>query len=197
MPSPTPHFLERIFPASTFSKEDRTLILPAFKRVKFPKHQFALSVGSAVDVYWYVESGMLRSYALNPQGKDITTNFYEAGSLMIDWVAFFTRSTAHEYIEALTDCVCWQLDYSTFHQLSDGVVAFRRACRSQMVQSYFALKRRSVSLVTEEATVRYSRFVAEQPELAQTVPLKHLASYLGITDSTLSRVRKGLTKHVP
>jgi CRP-like cAMP-binding protein len=190
----SPSFLDHVFPGSAFSEEDRAVILPAFRRVCFSRYDSLLNAGAAADEYWFVESGAVRSFVINSAGKDITTNFYGVGGLVIDWVAFFTRCGALECIEALTDSVCWGLSFAKFQELFESVPSFRETGRSQLVQSYFALKRHSLSLIADEAAVRYRRFTAEHSDLAQSVPLKHLSSYLGVTDTSLSRVRRELAR---
>ena len=104
------------------------------------------------------------------------------------------RTPTRENIQALTDCICWQLDFETFQQLFHSIEAFREAGRSRLVKSYFELKRHSTSLISDQAKDRNKRLLAEKPPNVQNVSLKQIASYLGVTDTSLSRIRKEVTE---
>jgi hypothetical protein len=88
------------------------------------------------------------------------------------------------------------LDFETFQQFFHSMEAFREAGRSRLVKSYFELKAHRVSLITDQAKDRYLRLLHERPELIQNVSLKHIASYLGVTDTSLSRIRKEVAKGI-
>ena len=128
------------------------------------------------------------------QGNDITTNFYGQGDIAIDWSSFFLRSPTRENIQALTDCICWQLDFETFQQLFNSIEAFREQGRKTLVGSYFELKNQSVSFIADEAKERYLRLLKEKPHIVQNVSLQHIATFLGITKYSLSRIRKEISQ---
>ncbi|MCB0629501.1 MAG: Crp/Fnr family transcriptional regulator [Saprospiraceae bacterium] len=184
------HFLYHIFPPDLFSGEELDAILSAFKKVTFGKGDFLLMEGNAAHYYWFVETGFLRAYAVDTEGNDVSTNFFTTGDIAIDWSSFFQRKPTKENIQALTECICWQLDFDTFQHLFHGIETFRESGRARLVASYFELKQHSVSLITDQAKDRYKRLLAEKPAIFQNVPLKQIASYLGITDTSLSRIRK-------
>lgn len=186
------HFLENFFPRTAFNDTDWQTIIGAFRRIYLPRNQYLLLEGSIAKNYWFVEDGILRSYAVDAEGKDLTVDFFTAGEVAIDWSSFLQQQPTRENIQALTDVYCWQLDYPTFQQLFHQFEPFRQAGRNRLVSSYFALKRRHISSTVDHAKDRYLNLVDNRPQLVQNVPLKHIASYLGITDSSLSRIRKEL-----
>lgn len=188
------HFLDSIFRKEDFTREELARIIPAFRQVTFQKNDFLLQEGQVEQQYWFVESGFLRSFAVDPDGNDISTNFYTVGDIVIDWASFFQRNATRENIQALTDCTCWQLDFVTFQQLFHSIEAFREAGRARLVASYFELKRNSIAYITDRAKDRYKRLMAEKPAVLQNVPLKQIATYLGITDTSLSRIRKEIAE---
>jgi CRP-like cAMP-binding protein len=187
-------FLARIFSRTDFTREEQETIISKFQRVTFRKHDFLLTEGTIEDHYWFIEFGFIRSYAVDTDGNDISTNFYGVGDVVIDWPSFFQRQPTRENIQALTDCTAWQLDFVTFQQLFHGIEAFREAGRARLVASYFELKQHRVSLIVDQAKARYQRLLTERPDILQNVPLKQIATYLGITDTSLSRIRKELTE---
>ncbi|MBO0590358.1 Crp/Fnr family transcriptional regulator [Cellulophaga sp. E16_2] len=184
------HFLTNIFNSNDFTKEELDAILPKFKKKEFKKNSFLLEQGKAANEYWFVESGFIRSFVLDIKGNDITTNFYSIGDIVIDWPSFFLRNPTRENIQALTDCVCWQLDFDTFQQLFHGIEGFREQGRTTLVKSYFNLKSHNISMIADQAKERYENLLKENPLIVQNVSLKHIATYLGITDTSLSRIRK-------
>ena len=186
------HFLEQFFPRERFDEADWQAILSSFRKVRISKQQYLLLEGSIARHYWFVQEGILRSYAVDGTGKDLTLDFFTAGDVAIDWSSFLQQQPTREYIQALTDVVCWELDYPTFQKLFHQFEAFRQAGRNRLVASYFALKRRHLSTSVDQAKDRYLNLVDQRPEVVQNVPLKHIASYLGITDTSLSRIRKEL-----
>lgn len=165
-------------------------IIQSYQEIHIKKGDYFLREGKVANHYWFIQSGLVRSYAIDPSGKDISTNFYAGGDLLIDWPSFFMRQPIRENIQAITDCVCWQLDFNTFQNLFHSIEAFREQGRANLVKSYFTLKNHTISIIADQAKERYLKLIKEKPELSQNVSLKHLASYLGITDTSLSRIRK-------
>ncbi len=185
-----PHFLLNVFPSNQFSPEEQELFIEHFVRITVKKGDFLLKEGKISSHYWFIETGIARSYAIDVDGNDISTNFYSVGDIVIDWPSFFLRNPTKENIQALTDCVCWQLDFDTFQKLFHSNEAFREQGRTTLVGSYFALKSHSIAMITDPAKDRYKKLLQERPLIAQNVSLKQLATYLGITDTSLSRIRK-------
>ncbi|WP_276165504.1 Crp/Fnr family transcriptional regulator [Zobellia alginiliquefaciens] len=187
------NFLNNIFTPSNFSDEELATIIPKFKKVTFSKNDFILEEGKTENHYWFIESGFARSYVMNTEGKDISTNFYAVGDIVIDWTSFFLRNPTRENIQALTDCVCWQLDFDTFQELFHSIRSFREQGRTTLVNSYFALKKQSVAMIADQASERYLKLLREKPHIIQNISLKHIATYLGVTDTSLSRIRKEIS----
>jgi CRP-like cAMP-binding protein len=188
--SQPPGILKDVFSKSEYTAAEIETIQSKFKRAEFSKHTAILRAGETARHYWYVETGFVRSYALNPNGEDITTHFYAPGDIIIDWPSFFLSQPTRETIETLTDCTGWGIDYQSFQQLFHTIPTFRDSGRTRLVTSYFELKRHSVSLIADSAADRYRRLVQEKPHITQNAPLKHIASYLGVTDTSLSRIRR-------
>ncbi|TAE49478.1 MAG: Crp/Fnr family transcriptional regulator [Cytophagales bacterium] len=184
------HFLNKVFEASGITKEELKSILPKYKQVTFIKNDYLLKEGQVEKKYWFIESGFVRSYIIDTEGNDITFNLYASGDVVIDYPSIFFFAPTRENIQALTDCVCWEITFEDFQEMFNSISSFREQQRSLLVGSYFALKQHSISLIADEAKVRYLRFLKEKPQIIQNVSLKHIATFLGITDTSLSRIRK-------
>jgi CRP-like cAMP-binding protein len=186
----TPHFLNEVFKTSQFSPEELEMIISKFKKTAFAKNDYLLTEGKTANHYWFLESGIARSYVTDTEGNDVSTQFYSVGDIVIDWPSFFLRNPTRENIHALSDCICWELDFNTFQTLFHSIEAFREQGRTNLVRSYFALKNRTTSMIADQAKERYKKLLKEKPLIAQNVSLKQIATYLGITDTSLSRIRK-------
>ncbi|MBB6271665.1 CRP-like cAMP-binding protein [Pedobacter cryoconitis] len=158
------------------------------------KNQFQLTAGKICDEYLFLEKGYLRAFANNTEGNEITTGFYSQGQIIFEVSSFFNRTRSQENIQALTDCEGWVINYEQLNNLFHTLPEFREFGRSILVKGYSELKNRMLSTITESAEVRYKQLLMAKPEIFQYVPLKNIASYLGITDTSLSRIRKEVSK---
>jgi len=182
--------LYELFPVDRFSQTARKEIIAAYQLRHFKKNDFLLKEDDIAKVYYFVESGYFRSFATDQNGQDVSTGFFRRKDVAIDWPSFLLRKPSLENIQALSDGACWELDFDGFQKLFHEFEAFRNAGRTRLVSTYFELKRKSVSTITDSAKDRYLKLLSEKPDLLQHVSLKHIASYLGITDTSLSRIRK-------
>ena len=187
------HFLHHIFKPENFSAEELTLILDQFEVVEFSKNDYLIELGKTSAFYYFLEEGFLRSYTIDLEGIDITSKFFGPGDIVIDWHSYFLKKPSREPIQALSAGRCWKIRFSDFMKLFH-IEAFREVGRTRLVQNYFELKNHSISVIADHAKDRYLNLLNEKPELVHNVPLKHLATYLGITDTSLSRIRKEVTK---
>ena len=187
------HFLHTIFKPENFSQEDLSLILEQFEGVTFQKNDYLIEIGKTSTFYYFLEAGFLRSYSIDLDGNDITSKFFVPKDIVIDWHSYFLKKPAREPVQALTAGKCWKIRFSDFMKLFH-IEAFREVGRTRLVQNYFELKNHSISVIADHAKDRYLHLLEEKPELVQNVPLKHLATYLGITDTSLSRIRNEVAK---
>ena len=158
------------------------------------KNQFLLTAGKIADEYLYLEKGFMRAFAYDTQGNEITTNFYGPGQMVFEVSSFFNRTRSKENIQALTDCEGRYITYKQLNELFHALPEFREFGRSILVKGFSDLKSRMLSTITETAEERYAQLLKANPEIFQHAPLKHIASYLGITDTSLSRIRKEVSK---
>ena len=184
------HFLNKVFASSGITNNELETILPKYKKTIISKNDYLLNEGTIEKKYWFVESGFIRSYVIDTEGNDITFNLYASGDVVIDYPSFFFFLPTRENIQALTDCVCWEIDFVSFQELFNSISNYREQQRGLLVGSYFALKEHSISLIADQAKERYLKLLKSKPHLVQNVSLKHIATFLGITDTSLSRIRK-------
>ncbi|MEN1784296.1 MAG: Crp/Fnr family transcriptional regulator [Bacteroidota bacterium] len=186
------HFLHSIFKPENFSPEELTLVLSQFEAVSFKKNDYLIEKDKVAGYYFFIETGFLRSYSIDLEGNDITTKFFGPGDILIDWHSYFLKLPSRESIQALSAGACWKIRFSDFMKLFH-IEAFREVGRTRLITNYFELKNHSISVIADHAKERYLHLMKDKPEIVQNVPLKHIATYLGITDTSLSRIRKEIS----
>ncbi|MEP5792063.1 MAG: Crp/Fnr family transcriptional regulator [Cyclobacteriaceae bacterium] len=182
--------LKNIFEDDISSHKDLDTVVCAFEPVTFEKGEYLFTTGQVVRHYYILEEGFVRSFAIDTSGNDISTNFFSDGQIVIDWPAFFMHQSTSEYYQAMTRCTVWKIGFDRFQELFHSIADFREAGRARLVGSYFMMKKRHIEMITKSAQERYEELLKQQPEIVQQASLKHIASYLGITDTSLSRIRK-------
>ena len=169
-------------------------IAASFSFIAIPKNEFFLREGKVCNDYLFLDKGFMRAYAIDTEGDDITTNFYWEGQVVFEVASFFNRTKSKENIQALDDCEGWSITYEQLNMLFHTLPEFREFGRHILVMGFAALKARMLGMITEKAEDRYAALMLSQGEILQHAPLKHIASYLGVTDTSLSRIRKELSK---
>jgi len=158
------------------------------------KNHYLLSAGKVCDEYLFLEQGYMRLFAHDTAGNEVTTGFACPGQVIFEVSSFFNRTRSNENIQALTDCEGWYISYAQLNELFHALPEFREFGRSVLVRGFTQLKIRMLSTITETAETRYAQLLHTNPEIFQYATLKNIASYLGITDTSLSRIRKELSK---
>lgn len=176
------------------SLEAATEIANHFECKLILRNQKILEKGIVADEYLFLEKGFMRSFAHDTEGNEVTTNFYSPGDMIFEVASFFNRTKSKENIQALTDCVGWYITYGQLNSLFHTLPEFREFGRSILVKGFSELKTRMLSMITETAEERYISLLKTNPEIFQQASLKNIASFLGITDTSLSRIRKELSK---
>ncbi len=183
------HFLTKIFNNQNFKSEDLEKILSSYEKKEFAKNDYLINEGTVANFYYFVESGFARSFAVDLEGNDISTKFFSSTDIVIDWHSYFLKTKCREDIQAITPCVVWKISFENFMKLFN-IESFREIGRTKLISNYFELKNHSVSIIADPAKERYLNLIKQKPDIVQNVPLKQIATYLGITDTSLSRIRK-------
>ncbi len=174
---------------------DLDMICDAHTKSIVDKGKFLLQKDQVANEYYVIESGLVRTYVYDFDGNEITTGFIGNQEVVIEVASIFQRVPTQEYIQCLTDCVLWKIDFDIFQDLFHQIPAFREWGRAWMAFELYRSKMRATEIITETAAKRYLRLIEEKPQVIQQAPLKYIASYLGVTDSSLSRIRKEILQN--
>jgi CRP-like cAMP-binding protein len=128
----------------------------------------------------------------NNKGDEITKYFMEENHFLVDIISYNQEIPSTEYIQAVTDCSFLVLSKNAMKELSMTIIAWDGIV-AKITAKGLADKVNKISpMMAEDAKERYLSFLEKFPSLANRVPLSYLASYLGITQSSLSRIRRGI-----
>jgi len=188
------HIIESIFKEDISSPQELQRVVDAFEPVTFKKKAYLFTPNQLISHYYFVDTGFARSFAIDLEGNEITTDFFSHAQIIIDWPAFFMRSSTNEYYQAITDLTGYKIGFDKFQELFHSITGFRESGRSRLVRSFYLMKKRHNDLITKPATERYLTLLKNHPEILENASLKDISSYLGITDTSLSRIRKDLTR---
>lgn len=170
--------------------DDLEKIPKAHRQVCFQKGDFILRKDETARGYFILENGVARSYVYDYDGKDITTDFFCEGDIIVQETSLFKHLPSAENIQTLTDCTLQRIDYEEFQELYHSIKGYSEWGRLFMTEKLFQVKQRTLEMIILSAQDRYLQLLKEKPQVMQYSPLKHIASYLGITDTSLSRIRK-------
>ncbi|KQT35782.1 cyclic nucleotide-binding protein [Chryseobacterium sp. Leaf405] len=178
-----------------FMEEELEEIFQAHEKVVFQKGDFILKEGKTANEYYILEKGLARSFVNDFNGNEVTTHFFVENEIVIEVSSLFQRIPTQENIVCITDCEFRKMDFDTFQELYHKIQNLSEWGRAWMSQQLFVYKQRSVEIFTLSATKRYLHLLEQKPQVIQFAPLKQIASYLGVTDTSLSRIRKELVSH--
>lgn len=160
-----------------------------FEAFELEKGEFLLKKGKRSG-YFIMLEGYLRSYTFNEEGEEITTYFYSSNRVVFEVASFFQGLPSEENIVALTKCSGYYTNFEKLNGMFHSVPEFREFGRAILVKEFVAYKQRTISMINKSAEERYAQLLQSNSDIFQYAQLKHIASYLGITDTSLSRVRR-------
>jgi CRP-like cAMP-binding protein len=167
----------------------KTLFVPK----KLRKKRFLFGEGDVCKYTIFVEKGLLRSFTVDEKGGEHILQFSMEGWWAADLYSFLTGEPSPYYIEALEDCELLMISKPSWDLLLKEVPAFERYFRILIQNNLIATQKRLIGSFSESAEEKYNKLLKECPDVIQRVPLHMIASYIGITRETLSRIRSQIT----
>ena len=168
----------------------RALLTPRTVR----KHQFLLQEGEVCKALAFVGSGCLREYTVDQKGAEHILQFAVTDWWISDLQSFLTGTPSTRTIDALNDSEVLLLDRENRERLLEAVPKMERFFRLLLEANYVATHRRVQESLSLSAEERYLTFIRTYPNVVEQIPQNQIASYLGITPQSLSRIRKELSQ---
>jgi len=173
-----------------FSKSDLQKLIPYFEQKTVKKNELIFQAGEVVQNTFFVNKGILRQYYVTSESKERTVYFAEEGKFAGDVMSFLFQIPSEFYFQALEDSVILYLNRKYWEDAFTTIPALAIHQLKLHAQLIFDLKKEIAIAGKETPDKKYERFLKENPALFQRIPLFHIATYLGITPETLSRIRK-------
>jgi len=161
------------------------------KRV-FDKNSIILLLNQKEDFLSFVEKGVVRKY-VPKEFDDITIDFVFAGNFVTAYDSFLTRKPSSYQIESISDTIIWSISYNDLQEIYANTEIGNTIGRLASEDQYLKKSKRELAFLTKSAEERYLDLFVEQPILLKLLPLKYIASYIGITPQALSRIRKRIS----
>jgi CRP-like cAMP-binding protein len=184
MPNELIEFLSFYLP-----NEDLQPFLERFHEIKIKKGKHLLKPGNDCNYLAFIQKGLFRVYYHDIKGKEITTWFSSTEMVITDLLGLYTTGKAQFYVEALEDSLLYKITKNDLEELYEKFPVYQQFGRKFAEEALTMLMQRTMSLHTKSAEERYKELLMI-PDLMQKIPLKYLASFLGVTDTSLSRIRK-------
>ncbi|MDN3654495.1 Crp/Fnr family transcriptional regulator [Ferruginibacter paludis] len=175
------------------TKEEQALIKTFFTPKKLRKKQYLLQEGDVCRYLVFVEKGLLRSYNVDEKGVEHMIHFAWEGWWMSDTYSFLSAEASAYNIDAVEDAELLMINLQGFEEMLLKVPAMERYFRILFQNNIISKERRLISSITHSAEEKYTQLAAANPQMIQRIPQNMIASYLGLTPETLSRIRKKLS----
>lgn len=185
-------FAEKIREQIAITEEQFEFCKTLFIPKKLRKRQYLLQEGDVCRYTAFVEKGMLRTFTVDEKGNEPILQFSLEGWWIADLYSFLTEEPSIYNIEALENCELLLITKSSWDELLEKVSAFERYFRILIQNNLIATQKRLMSSLNETAEEKYKKLIENFPGCLQRVPQHMIASYLGITPETLSRIRSQL-----
>jgi len=160
------------------------------KKEEHPKGGEILRAGRICRKLYFIEKGALRFYYIDKEGKDITHWFLFENDFVTELESFLFKRESDYFIEALEDTVLYSMTFESYQKLSSTFPEIDKLWNVILTKGVIDLGEKAKDLQFRDAKTRYDKLLEKHPNILQRVSLGHIASYLGITQPSLSRIRK-------
>ena len=173
---------------SPLSSEAQHALQDYFEKKTFSKNEYLLTQGQVCRNLYFLEKGALRGF-YDLDGKEITHWFGFENDFVTSFHSFITGEAAVENIQFIEGSILWMISKETLNNLFNQHHEIERLVRIVYEKYYIRLEERFVNAQFKAASERYENLLLHTPHIIERVPLGYIASYLGISQETLSRIR--------
>ena len=169
--------------------ENLNAILPYFKTLSVKKNTFLIHEGQLGQQLYFVNKGCLRIFFINEEGQESTRFLAFENHFASALVSFITEAPALEYVQALEDSELLVINRNDFFHLLEKQALWEQFYRHYLEYAYVTNTNRLMSFITMDARTRYEKLLKENPVVVKRLPNKIVASFLNISQETLSRLK--------
>ena len=161
-----------------------------FTKSHLSKNQIFAREGVYAHQVAFLETGIVRSYIQSTNGKDYTKQFFVSPAMIGAYSSLITNLPNRIVQQALTDCIIWTANYKDIESLYSKYHAMERIGRKIAEYYYLEKEQHIIEMALHDATIRYSILQKRYPDIESSIQQKYVASYLSISQTQLSRIRK-------
>jgi len=173
-------------------REEQDKLLKRLNSITVKKNEYFLRAGDVPQRIGFNVSGLMRLFYIDSNGTEFIKHFCMENTLAISFSAFLLREESKFYIQAIEDTKLLTINYKTYREILDSHVCWQIVSRKLAELLYIIKEKREYELLMNSAQVRYLQFLEDYPNLEHRLNNYHIASYLGITPESLSRIRTNL-----
>jgi len=173
----------------TIEDEDLKIVLSYFKTIKKNKNEILLSAGKISQVSYFVKKGCLRLFFIDDDGKDVTRYIAFEKQFATALVSFITNEPAQETIQVIENSELLYITHDDFRYLMKIIPKWKDFYNIYLEKAYVNNSKRLMSFTTLNASERYNQLFKINPNIVKRLPNKIVASYINISQETLSRIK--------
>ncbi|MBW7673966.1 Crp/Fnr family transcriptional regulator [Chryseobacterium chendengshani] len=162
------------------------------QEIDLPKDEYFSEAGKIARQVAFVIDGIMRVCYYDNKGEEITKYFIEENNLVVDLESFDNELPSVAYVQAITDCKMIVFSRKDWLELLQTIIGWDAIVHKIISRALMQKVERRSPLVSVDAKTRYLKFLEIYPTVANRIPLSYIASYLGVTQSSLSRIRKSI-----
>ncbi|WP_262151789.1 Crp/Fnr family transcriptional regulator [Chryseobacterium foetidum] len=176
------------------SDEEAQYHVSKFKKIVYPKKKLILKEGTTEDYLYFIDKGIIRFFVnkthLTEPSKQITFSFIAENMFCSAYDSFITRNPCAYNVETVQETTVYRIHFDDLQELYARSAVGNYLGRISAENLYVRKTQREISLLVNSAEERYLNLAKAYPNFISDIPLKHIASYIGITPQALSRIRR-------
>jgi len=172
-----------------FTESEMKIFVSLFSKRHFKKNEYLAIEGEYSSKLAFISAGVLRAFYRNKEGNEYNKTFFTDNNFVGAYSSLISGQKNLINIQCLTNCVIQVADFNKIAALYNDYPKIERLARILAENKFSIKEKREIELVTLDATERYIIFQSEHPNLENLIPQYHIASYLGVTPTQLSRIR--------
>lgn len=185
-------FIKYVLQFGNLNQHQIELITKKAKESKIQKGKYFSEAGKISTQFGFLIEGIVRVCYYNNKGEEITKYFIDENNIIVDIESFDNEIPSTAYVQAVTNCRLIYFSKKDWQDILSTIVEWNTITHKIISKALIQKIERRSPLVSENATERYLKFMEVYPNLVNRVPLSYIASYLGVIQSSLSRIRKNI-----
>ena len=182
--------LQKIKTENVLENQDIELVKQYFEPVLIPKNKILEEYGKTPTYIYFVVSGYVRLYHYNDEGDEITTHINCPPGFITSYDNFIKQIKSNEMVESITECELLRITKHDLDTLTSNSEALKNFSILMLQESNSYIEKRARELATLSAKQRYYNLMKQSPDILYNVPLRYVATFLGMKPESLSRIRK-------